>query len=54
MKRTVFFTNAIKLVNNGYNNKIVDEATNRILDEITDTLVGAVEFVVKNYGAKVK
>ena len=54
MRKTVFFTGAIKLVNEGYNNKIIDESNNEILDEITDTLQGAIQFVIKTYGEKVK
>ena len=54
MKKTVFFTHNIKLENNGYNNKVIDLSNNGVLDEITDTLQGAIQFVVKTYGATVK
>lgn len=53
-KKTVFFTGAIKLVNDGYNNKVVDLSNNSILDELTDTLQGAIQFVIKKYGVKIK
>ena len=51
---TVFFTHNIKLVNNGYNNKIIDTSNNDVLDEITDTLQGAIQFVKDTYGAFIK
>lgn len=54
MRRTVFFTGAIKLVNDGYNNKVIDESNNGILDEFTDTLEGAIQFVIKTYDVHVK
>ena len=49
MKKVVYFQNGIKLENDGYNNKIIYEPNNEILEEITDTLVGAKDYVIKNY-----
>jgi peroxiredoxin family protein len=54
MSKVVFFTGNIKLVNDGYNNKIIDLSNNGLLDEITDTLEGAIQFVIKTYGTNVK
>nr|DAX42006.1 MAG TPA: hypothetical protein [Caudoviricetes sp.] len=47
MKRVVYFQKGIKLENDGYNNKIIQN--NEILEEITDTLVGAKAYIKKNY-----
>lgn len=47
MKRVVYFQKDIKLENDGYNNKIIQN--NEILEEITDTLVGAKSYIIKNY-----
>lgn len=47
MKRVVYFQKGIKLENDGYNNKIIQN--NEILEEITDTLVGAKSYIMKNY-----
>lgn len=49
MKRVVYFQKGIKLENDGYNNKIIQN--NEILEEITDTLVGAKSYIIKNYNA---
>ena len=49
MKRVVYFQKDIKLENDGYNNKIIQN--NEILEEITDTLVGAKNYIKKNYKA---
>lgn len=46
MKIVVYFQKVIKLENDGYNNKIIQN--NEILEEITDTLVGAKGYI-KNY-----
>ena len=54
MIKIVFFTHGIKLVNEGYNNKVIDQSNNGILDEITDTLQGAIQFVIDTYGAYIK
>ena len=53
-EKIVFFTHEIKLVNEGYNNKIIDTTNNEVMDEITDTLQGAVRFVIEKYGASLK
>lgn len=45
MKRVVYFQKGIKLENDGYNNKIIQN--NEILEEITDTLVGAKGYIKK-------
>lgn len=45
MKRVVHFQKNIKLENDGYNNKIIQN--NEILEEITDTLVGAKDYIKK-------
>lgn len=45
MKRVVYFQKVIKLENDGYNNKIIQN--NEILEEITDTLVGAKSYIIK-------
>lgn len=47
MKIVVYFQKDIKLENDGYNNKIIQN--NEILEEITDTLVGAKAYIKKNY-----
>lgn len=47
MKKVVYFQKDIKLENDGYNNKIIQN--NEILEEITDTLVGAKGYIKKNY-----
>lgn len=47
MKRVVYFQKGIKLENDGYNNKIIQN--NEILEEITDTLVGTKSYIIKNY-----
>ena len=47
MKKVVYFQKGIKLENDGYNNKIIQN--NEILEEITDTLVGAKGYIKKNY-----
>lgn len=47
MKKVVNFTKDIKLVNDGYNNKIIYGLNNEILEEITDTLVGAKNYIIK-------
>lgn len=52
MKRVVYFTKGIKLVNDGYSNKIIKK--NELLDEITDTLTGAVNHVIKNYKVEIE
>lgn len=49
MKRVVYFQKDIKLENDGYNNKIIQN--NEILEEITDTLVGQKATSKKNYNA---
>lgn len=49
MKRVVYFQKGIKLENDGYNNKIIQN--NEILEEITDTLVEAKGYIKKNYNA---
>ena len=54
MKYTVFFKCGIKLVNDGYTNKIIDESINAILDEFTGTVQDAVQYVCIEYGTKVK
>ena len=45
MKRVVYFQKGIKLENDGYNNKIFQN--NEIMEEITDTLVGAKGYIKK-------
>ena len=54
MKKVVFFTGGIKLVNDCYTNKIIDESINGILDEFTGTLEDAIQYVTIEYGSKVK
>jgi hypothetical protein len=49
MKKVVNFTKDIKLVNDGYNNKIIYGLNNEIVEEITDTLVGAKNYIIKKY-----
>ena len=49
MKRVAYFQKGIKLENDGYNNKIIQN--NEILEEITDTFVGAKGYIKKNYNA---
>lgn len=49
MKVVVNFTKDIKLVNDGYNNKIIYGLNNEIVEEITDTLVGAKNYIIKKY-----
>jgi hypothetical protein len=49
MKKVVNFTKDIKLVNDCYNNKIIYGLNNEIVEEITDTLVGAKNYIIKKY-----
>lgn len=49
MKKVINFTKDIKLVNDGYNNKIICGLNNEIVEEITDTLVGAKNYIIKKY-----
>ena len=51
MKRVVYFTKGIKLLNDGYNNKIIK---NEVLEELTDTLIGAIGYVIKNYKVEIE
>ena len=46
---TVNITDEIKLVNNGYNNKIIDDSNNNIIEEFTDTLNNALTYATKKY-----
>lgn len=45
MKKVINFTKDIKLVNDGYNNKIIYGLNNEIVEKITDTLVGAKKII---------
>lgn len=49
MKKVINFTKDIKLVNDGYNNKIIYGLNNEIVEEITDTLIGAKNYIIKKY-----
>lgn len=51
--KTIKFTSGLKLINNGYNNKVIHCATGVILKEFTDTIQGAVKYIKETYNAQI-
>ena len=50
--KTIKFTGGLKLVNNGYNNKVIHCSTGVMLKEFTDTIQGAVKYIKETYNVK--